>query len=182
MKAYDEGRPLEKQDLVEWAIPLLECEANLGMIMDPHLQHDDYPPKGVFKFAELVSNCLQPTEGNRPSMEKILQRSLVSLSDFMGESDTVTLMLYAHGRGGPAVVEDPSTKARTGLFELMSDHSRPPGLLRLNFLDLGPTFNWALDGAFYALAETHILPPWVNYDSYNFHNLSPILLVYKIAI
>ncbi|KAK1426192.1 hypothetical protein QVD17_14861 [Tagetes erecta] len=73
MKVFDRNRSEEKQNLVKWAIPLLTDDANLGMILDPQLQDNNHPPKGAFVFAELVSNCLQPSQDERPSMEKILQ-------------------------------------------------------------------------------------------------------------
>ncbi|KAL4582349.1 hypothetical protein LXL04_006896 [Taraxacum kok-saghyz] len=73
LKVYDEERPLKKKKLVTWAIPLLPDEGNLGMIMDPQLQHDDFPPIGAFKLAQLVSNCLEQKQDKCPSMEEILQ-------------------------------------------------------------------------------------------------------------
>ncbi|KAI3500492.1 hypothetical protein L1887_36314 [Cichorium endivia] len=73
MKVYDDERPRGKQNLVKWATPLLADEVNLRMIMDPQLQHNDCPPKGAFKLAQLVSNCLQPNKDKRPSMKKILE-------------------------------------------------------------------------------------------------------------
>ncbi|KAL7607106.1 hypothetical protein Lser_V15G20198 [Lactuca serriola] len=74
MKVYDEERPVGKEDFVKWAIPLLADEVNLRMIMDPQLhQHNDFPPKGAFKLAQLLSTCLHPEKDKRPSMEDILQ-------------------------------------------------------------------------------------------------------------
>ncbi|KVI01537.1 Protein kinase, ATP binding site-containing protein [Cynara cardunculus var. scolymus] len=73
MKVFDVNRPYGKQNLVNWATPLLADEVNLGMIMDPKFWHNSYPPKGAFKLALLVSKCLQPTPNERPLMEEILQ-------------------------------------------------------------------------------------------------------------
>ncbi|CAH1423830.1 unnamed protein product [Lactuca virosa] len=73
MMVYDEERPLGKENLVEWAIPFLADEVSLRIIMDPQLQHNDCPPKGAFKLAQLVLNCLHPKKDERPSMEEILQ-------------------------------------------------------------------------------------------------------------
>nr|KAJ0212502.1 hypothetical protein LSAT_V11C400221350 [Lactuca sativa] len=73
MKVYDKRRPLGKQNLVEWAIPFLEDEVNMRMIMDPQLQHNDSSPEGAFKLAQLVLKCLQLKQDKRPSMEYILQ-------------------------------------------------------------------------------------------------------------
>ncbi|KAL7604356.1 hypothetical protein Lser_V15G20214 [Lactuca serriola] len=73
MKVYDKRRPLGKQKLVEWAIPLLADEVNLSVIMDPPLQNIDCPPKEAFKFPQLISNCLQAKQDKRPSMEYIAQ-------------------------------------------------------------------------------------------------------------
>ncbi|CAI9282976.1 unnamed protein product [Lactuca saligna] len=73
MKVYDKRRPLGKQKLVEWALPLLADEVNLSVIMDPRLQHNDSSPKRAFKLAQLVSKCLQLKQDKRPSMEYILQ-------------------------------------------------------------------------------------------------------------
>ncbi|CAH1429681.1 unnamed protein product [Lactuca virosa] len=72
MMVYDEERPVGKENLVEWAMPLLANEVNLRMIMDPQLQHNDCPPKGAFKLAQLVLNCLHGKKDERPSMEEIL--------------------------------------------------------------------------------------------------------------
>nr|KAJ0211796.1 hypothetical protein LSAT_V11C400221380 [Lactuca sativa] len=73
MKVYDKRRPLGKQNLVEWALPLLADEVNLSIFIDPRLQNIDYPPKEAFKFAQLISNCLQAKQDKRPSMEYIAQ-------------------------------------------------------------------------------------------------------------
>ncbi|CAH1421062.1 unnamed protein product [Lactuca virosa] len=73
MKVYDRRRPLGKQNLVEWALPLLADEVNLSMIMDPRVQNIDFPPKEAFKFTQLISNCLQAKQDKRPSMEYIMQ-------------------------------------------------------------------------------------------------------------
>ncbi|KAI3500494.1 hypothetical protein L1887_36316 [Cichorium endivia] len=72
MKVYDDKRP-GKENLVKWATPLLADGVNLGIIMDPQLQHNDCPPKGAFKLAQLVSKCLQLKQEERPSMEEILK-------------------------------------------------------------------------------------------------------------
>ncbi|GJY66738.1 probable receptor-like protein kinase [Tanacetum coccineum] len=42
MKVYDDNRPGGKKNLVKWAIPLLTDEEDLGMIIDPPLQHDSF--------------------------------------------------------------------------------------------------------------------------------------------
>ncbi|KAL4582355.1 hypothetical protein LXL04_006902 [Taraxacum kok-saghyz] len=62
MKVYDKRRPLKKQNLVEWAIPLLAYETNLEIIIDSPLQHNNNIPKGAFKLAQLALNCLQPNQ------------------------------------------------------------------------------------------------------------------------
>ncbi|KAL4582339.1 hypothetical protein LXL04_006886 [Taraxacum kok-saghyz] len=72
MKVYDKRRPLKKQNLVEWAIPLLAYETNLEIIIDSPLQHNNNIPKGAFKLAQLALNCLQPNQDERPLMEEIL--------------------------------------------------------------------------------------------------------------
>ncbi|MFS7989756.1 putative non-specific serine/threonine protein kinase [Helianthus anomalus] len=59
MKVFDQNRPKGKENLVEWATPLLAHEANLGMILDPQLQENNHPPKGASMLAQLVSSCLQ---------------------------------------------------------------------------------------------------------------------------
>ncbi|CAH1423829.1 unnamed protein product [Lactuca virosa] len=73
MMVYDEERALKKENLVEWVIPLLADEVSMKIIMDPQLQHNDCPPKGAFKLAQLVLNCLHPKKDEHPSMEEILQ-------------------------------------------------------------------------------------------------------------
>ncbi|KAI7754900.1 hypothetical protein M8C21_026686, partial [Ambrosia artemisiifolia] len=78
MKVFDPNRPEGKENLVKWATPLLPHEENLEMILDPKLQENNNPPKGAFMLAQLVSNCLQPTQDKRPSIETILQLDLKS--------------------------------------------------------------------------------------------------------
>ncbi|PWA38248.1 serine/threonine/dual specificity protein kinase, catalytic domain-containing protein [Artemisia annua] len=73
MKVYNANRSMETQNLVEWVIPLLADQVNLGRIMDRQLQLNDFPPKGAFKFALLVSNHLQRIIEIWPSMEEIIQ-------------------------------------------------------------------------------------------------------------
>lgn len=73
MMVYDVQTPLGNKHLVEWATPLLSHEVNLGIIIDPQLQHNGCHPKGAFKLVQLVSNCLQPAQDERPSMEEIVQ-------------------------------------------------------------------------------------------------------------
>ncbi|CAI9282980.1 unnamed protein product [Lactuca saligna] len=73
LEVYDRRRPLGKQNLVEWALPLLGDGVNLSMIIDPRVQHIDFPPKEAFKFTQLISKCLQPKQDKRPSMEYIMQ-------------------------------------------------------------------------------------------------------------
>ncbi|KAD3337373.1 hypothetical protein E3N88_32893 [Mikania micrantha] len=73
MEVHDWNRPLGEENLAKWTAPLLAHEANFGMIMDKQLQDNNLPPKGAFIFAKLVSNCLQPAQDERPSMETILQ-------------------------------------------------------------------------------------------------------------
>nr|XP_043629845.1 probable serine/threonine-protein kinase PBL9 [Erigeron canadensis] len=73
MKVFDDNRQQEKQNLVEWATPLLTHEANLRIIIDPQLRHEKYPPKGAFKFALLVSKCLHSDPKMRPCMKEIVK-------------------------------------------------------------------------------------------------------------
>ncbi|KAL8259792.1 hypothetical protein R6Q59_027745 [Mikania micrantha] len=73
MEVHDWNRPFGEENLAKWAAPLLAHEANLGMILDKQLLDNNLPPKGAFIFAKLVSNCLQPAQDERPSMETILQ-------------------------------------------------------------------------------------------------------------
>ncbi|KAL4561387.1 hypothetical protein LXL04_033553 [Taraxacum kok-saghyz] len=70
-KVYDDvGKP----HLVDWAAPILAAEEiNLGRLMDPKLE-GDYPRAGALKLARLVSECLQPTPKNRPSVKQIVRR------------------------------------------------------------------------------------------------------------
>ncbi|GJX22033.1 mitogen-activated protein kinase kinase kinase [Tanacetum coccineum] len=73
LKVYDVNRAEGKQNLVKWAIPLLEDEVNLGMIMDPQLRRYNFNSKGAFELSLLISKCLQPNQEERPSMEQIFQ-------------------------------------------------------------------------------------------------------------
>ncbi|KAL7606228.1 hypothetical protein Lser_V15G20202 [Lactuca serriola] len=74
LKVYDaKRRPPQKRNLAQWAIPLLQDEVNLRIIIDPQLQNNDFPPMEAFKLAKLVLNCLQQKHDKRPSMEYILE-------------------------------------------------------------------------------------------------------------
>ncbi|GKB89722.1 kinase RLK-Pelle-CrRLK1L-1 family protein, partial [Tanacetum coccineum] len=73
MKAYDDKRPEGKTNLVKWSIPLLTDKEDFGNIIDPQLQHESFLPKGAYKLASLVSNCLHPSQEKRLSMEEIYQ-------------------------------------------------------------------------------------------------------------
>ena len=73
MKKYDERIPLDHKILMEWATPLLTNKVNLGMIMDPQLQHNNHLPEGAFELAQLVTKCLQPTRYKNLSIEEISQ-------------------------------------------------------------------------------------------------------------
>ncbi|KAK1426190.1 hypothetical protein QVD17_14859 [Tagetes erecta] len=73
MKVCDWRKPVGEHNLIKRATPLLADEVNLGRILDPQLMDNNQPPKGAFKLAQLVLNCLKPRQVERASMEDILQ-------------------------------------------------------------------------------------------------------------
>ncbi|XP_076951257.1 putative serine/threonine-protein kinase PIX13 [Bidens hawaiensis] len=71
LKVLDTNRPSSQHNLMEWTKPSLSDRRKLRKIIDPRLE-SDYPPKGAFKAAELILNCLEADPKNRPSMEEVL--------------------------------------------------------------------------------------------------------------
>ena len=71
-QAIDQFRPQEEIDLTKWAGPYLKEKKKLKKIMDPKLA-DQYPLKGAWQAAELITKCLQFDRKNRPNMNEVLE-------------------------------------------------------------------------------------------------------------
>ncbi|KAI5058176.1 hypothetical protein GOP47_0026346 [Adiantum capillus-veneris] len=75
-KAVDKTRPVDEQNLVDWARPYLNDRNKTLLIMDKRLQ-GEYSPRGAQKAAHIAHCCLNP-EAKGPSGEHIT-RSFIFL-------------------------------------------------------------------------------------------------------
>lgn len=85
----DENRPNRKQNLAEWARPLLKSARKLNRILDPRLE-GQYSETGALKAAELAYQCLSHRPKERPTMSMIVD-TLEPLKDF---DDTFGTFVY----------------------------------------------------------------------------------------
>lgn len=69
--ALDKNRHGIKQNLVDWASPILRDEKRIHRIMDPRLERN-YPSKAAHKAAELILTCLEQEPQNRPCMDEVV--------------------------------------------------------------------------------------------------------------
>ncbi|KAM7485626.1 hypothetical protein LguiA_001635 [Lonicera macranthoides] len=72
LRVLDKGRAAQKNNLVEWAKPLLHQRRMLTRVVDPRLGND-YPQQEAFKLANLIRQCLQNDPKSRPSMNEVFQ-------------------------------------------------------------------------------------------------------------
>lgn len=70
LRAIDKNRPPEKQNLMEWTLPILSDRTKLRHIMDPRLQ-GKYATKQAPEVAMLALRCLNPVPMFRPSMKEV---------------------------------------------------------------------------------------------------------------
>jgi serine/threonine protein kinase len=71
-RAFDLNRPLEEQNLVNWAMLFLRNRKRSKTIMDQRLE-GQYPLKAVLQMAKLLLKCLMPDPKYRPTMEQVLE-------------------------------------------------------------------------------------------------------------
>ncbi|WVZ10223.1 hypothetical protein V8G54_014753 [Vigna mungo] len=72
LRALDRNRPLEKQNLIEWAKPSLSDKRKLKSIMDERIE-GQYSTKAAMKAAHLTLKCLQRDHRKRPPMKDVLE-------------------------------------------------------------------------------------------------------------
>ncbi|KAL5181199.1 putative serine/threonine-protein kinase PIX13 [Glycine soja] len=58
MRAFDRNRPIEQQNLVEWAKPSLSDKSKLKSIMDERIE-GQYSTKAALKAAQITLKCLE---------------------------------------------------------------------------------------------------------------------------
>ncbi|KAG0497044.1 hypothetical protein HPP92_001735 [Vanilla planifolia] len=72
LKVLDLSRPTGKQNLVNWAKPLLSDRRNLSHILDQQLE-GQCPAKAAHEAAQLALKCLDTNPRNRPSMKEVVE-------------------------------------------------------------------------------------------------------------
>jgi hypothetical protein len=65
------------------ATPMLHSLERLQEMVDPELE-GIYPSKSLLKFAEIVSECVQPEAEFRPSMSEVVEQLQTHLVPFAG--------------------------------------------------------------------------------------------------
>ncbi|KAH1224121.1 putative serine/threonine-protein kinase CST [Glycine max] len=71
LRALDKNRPIEQQNLIEWAKPSLSDKRKLKSIMDERIE-GQYSTKAALKSAHLILKCLQCDRKKRPHMKDVL--------------------------------------------------------------------------------------------------------------
>lgn len=68
----DSSKPKPAQCLVRWASPQLHDISAVEKMVDPALR-GLYPPKSLFRFADIVALCVQPEPEFRPPVSEVVQ-------------------------------------------------------------------------------------------------------------
>ncbi|RHN58228.1 putative protein kinase RLK-Pelle-LRR-V family [Medicago truncatula] len=68
----DSSKPKSEQSLVRWATPQLRDINAVEKMVDPALR-GLYPPKSLFRFADIVALCVQSEPEFRPSASEVVQ-------------------------------------------------------------------------------------------------------------
>ncbi|KAK2976129.1 hypothetical protein RJ640_010664 [Escallonia rubra] len=76
-KPFDSSKPRGEPSLVRWASSQLHDNESLEQMVDPTIKRT-ISPKGLSRFADIVSLCIQPEKEFRPPMSEIAE-SLISL-------------------------------------------------------------------------------------------------------
>ncbi|BFG38935.1 hypothetical protein CerSpe_252090 [Prunus speciosa] len=71
-RALDRCRPIEQQNLVEWAKPLLSHETKLKTIIDPGIE-GQCSLKAALQTAQIILKCLKLDPKSRPSMKEVVE-------------------------------------------------------------------------------------------------------------
>lgn len=72
LRALDMKRPSGKQNLMDWARPLLPHKSKLNLLMDAHLE-GRYSSKAASLATQLTLRCLESDPRKRPSMKEVLE-------------------------------------------------------------------------------------------------------------
>jgi serine/threonine protein kinase len=72
LRALDSDRPSEKQNLIDWAKPLLSKKKRLKCIMDGKMK-GQYSSKAAHDAAQLTLRCLECDPKSRPAMKEVLE-------------------------------------------------------------------------------------------------------------
>ncbi|KAI7724511.1 hypothetical protein M8C21_028992, partial [Ambrosia artemisiifolia] len=117
-QTMDKSRPNRKQNLAEWARPLLKSARKLNRILDPRLE-GQYSETGAQKVAELAYQCLSHRQKERPTMSMIVD-TLEPLTNF---NDTLETFVYT----APTIVDTPKNKLhQDGQKEINEHHHHQP--------------------------------------------------------
>nr|XP_004488910.1 protein STRUBBELIG-RECEPTOR FAMILY 5-like isoform X2 [Cicer arietinum] len=94
-KPLDSSKPKAEQCLVRWATPQLHDIIAVEKMVDPALR-GLYPPKSLFRFADIIALCVQSEPEFRPPASEVVQAlvRLVQCSSMKMKED-----LGAFGRG-----------------------------------------------------------------------------------
>ncbi|KAG6479142.1 serine/threonine-protein kinase RIPK-like [Zingiber officinale] len=81
-RSVDKNRPMRKQNLVEWARPILNDPRRLNQLMDPCLD-GQYSIQGAQKVAAMAYQCLSQNPKSRPHMSTVVEtlEPLLNLKD-----------------------------------------------------------------------------------------------------
>ena len=71
LRVIDKSRSSGKQNLVDWAKPLLSHKRKLETFMDAKIK-DQYSSKEALQIANITQKCLVPDPNGRPSMKEIV--------------------------------------------------------------------------------------------------------------
>ncbi|KAL6273770.1 hypothetical protein ACE6H2_024462 [Prunus campanulata] len=71
-RALDRCRPIEQQNLVEWAKPLLSHETKLKTIIDPGIE-GQCSLTAALQTAQIILKCLKLDPKSRPSMKEVVE-------------------------------------------------------------------------------------------------------------
>ncbi|KAL6959831.1 putative serine/threonine-protein kinase pix13 [Sarracenia purpurea var. burkii] len=72
LRALDMNRSRGRQNLVDWAKPLLPNKRKLKLIMDARIE-GQYSSKAAVLAAQLTLHCLESEPGKRPSMKEVVE-------------------------------------------------------------------------------------------------------------
>ncbi|RHN68233.1 putative transferase [Medicago truncatula] len=83
-RAVDKNMPLQEQNLVEWAKPLLNNKHKISQVMDVRIE-GEYSSRDAMKLAHIIIQCLSEKPEYRPKIQEIVR----SLEQLQHSDDTV---------------------------------------------------------------------------------------------